>query len=92
MRVPISRANLKIAAGLVIPWALRQLGAGKYLRERLLHVPDAVLLDAAAESMRRANVPAGTFTDAQATALWRAVESVQADLAEGYVAEKAGSL
>ncbi len=63
---------VKLLQSLALGWAWRQAGAGKQLRERWIHVPDAVLVDAAAA--------AGITPDQ-----WRQVEAVQVAILEGKV-------
>lgn len=56
-----------------IPWLLAQLGVRKWVTERLVHIPGAVIDSACAEASKHAGVE---VTPEQ----WRAVEMVQASL------------
>jgi len=72
MSIRVPEVVAEILKSLAMPWVLRQIGLGKYLRTRLLHVPEAVLGDVAGIA---------GVTPKQ----WRAVEAAQADLAEGKI-------
>lgn len=81
----------EILMGLAPSWILRQTGVTKYIRTRLLHVPDAALPDVATAWRARANSLARergamTPTDADIT---RAIEGVYGDIAEGKLADLA---
>lgn len=64
-----------------LSWFWKQLGVGKWLRERALHVPQGALPALAAEAAARANLT--TLTPSEQMSFWRACESVIADAADG---------
>ncbi len=70
--INIPAVLLPLARSLALGWAYRQLGVGRWLRSRLLHVPEALLDVVATEA---------GISPSQ----WRMVETVQADLVEGKI-------
>lgn len=67
---------------LALGWFWRQIGVTKWIKTRLIRVPQAALPALATEAATRAGV-ADTLTATEAQAFWRGVEGVVADAVDG---------
>lgn len=63
-----------------LPWLLERLGARKWLRERAIHLPESVLIDAgkAAAAIAWQMAKESRVPEPTPAMWWRAVEQVQA--------------